>query len=86
MTLTDDDLKELGISTFGARKKMLLTIAGESWPAQEDWFKSRACSHVFLKTRYSHVSAAFRWFALLHCRVFMKFVARVTSGVTTACR
>jgi len=26
MTLTDEDLKELGISTFGARKKMLLTI------------------------------------------------------------
>lgn len=29
MTLTDEDLKELGISTFGARKKMLLTIQGE---------------------------------------------------------
>ncbi|XP_064621820.1 protein bicaudal C homolog 1-like isoform X2 [Lineus longissimus] len=27
MTLTDQDLKELGISTFGARRKMLLAIA-----------------------------------------------------------
>ena len=32
MTLTDEDLKELGISTFGARKKMLLTIQGELCP------------------------------------------------------
>jgi len=30
MTLTEEDLKELGISAFGARKKMLLTIQGES--------------------------------------------------------
>ena len=29
MTLTEEDLKELGISVFGARKKMLLTIQGE---------------------------------------------------------
>ena len=29
MTLTEEDLKELGINTFGARKKMLLTIQGE---------------------------------------------------------
>ena len=28
LTLTDRDLRELGISTFGARKKMLLAIAG----------------------------------------------------------
>lgn len=28
LTLTDDDLKELGIKTFGARRKMLLAIAG----------------------------------------------------------
>jgi len=28
LTLTDDDLKELGIVTFGARRKMLLAIAG----------------------------------------------------------
>jgi len=27
LTLTDQDLKELGISTFGARRKMLLAIA-----------------------------------------------------------
>ena len=30
LTLTDQDLKELGITTFGARRKMLLAIAGES--------------------------------------------------------
>ena len=30
MTLTDEDLKELGISTFGARKKMLLTSHDQS--------------------------------------------------------
>ena len=29
MTLTEEDLKELGINAFGARKKMLLTIQGE---------------------------------------------------------
>ena len=29
LTLTDQDLKELGITTFGARRKMLLAIAGE---------------------------------------------------------
>lgn len=28
MTLTDKDLKELGISTFGIRKKILVTIQG----------------------------------------------------------
>jgi protein bicaudal C len=28
LTLTDDDLKELGTTTFGARRKMLLAIAG----------------------------------------------------------
>ena len=28
MTLTDNDLKELGICAFGARKKMLITIQG----------------------------------------------------------
>lgn len=27
-TLNDQDLKELGINTFGARRKMLLAIAG----------------------------------------------------------
>lgn len=29
MTLTDNDLKELGINTFGARRKMLMAIQGE---------------------------------------------------------
>lgn len=29
ITLSDQDLKELGISTFGARRKMLLAIAGK---------------------------------------------------------
>lgn len=29
LTLTDQDLKELGITTFGARRKMLLAISGE---------------------------------------------------------
>lgn len=28
LTLTDQDLKELGIGTFGARRKMLLAITG----------------------------------------------------------
>jgi len=28
LTLTDADLKELGITTFGARRKLLLAIAG----------------------------------------------------------
>ena len=31
MTLTEEDLKELGITAFGARKKMLLTIQGGSY-------------------------------------------------------
>jgi len=30
LTLTDGDLKELGITTFGARRKLLLAIAGLS--------------------------------------------------------
>jgi len=30
LTLTDADLKELGITTFGARRKLLLAIAGLS--------------------------------------------------------
>jgi len=30
MTLTDTDLRELGITTFGARRKLLLAIAGLS--------------------------------------------------------
>ena len=29
MTLTDEDLKELGFSTFGPRKKILTAIQGE---------------------------------------------------------
>lgn len=29
LTLTDQDLKELGITTFGARRKMLLAISGQ---------------------------------------------------------
>lgn len=29
MTLTDDDLKELGVKTFGARRKLLIAIAGK---------------------------------------------------------
>lgn len=28
LTMTDQDLRELGITTFGARRKMLLAIAG----------------------------------------------------------
>ena len=32
LTLTDNDLRELGISTFGARRKMLLAIAGNTGP------------------------------------------------------
>lgn len=35
LTLSDDDLKEVGVSTFGARRKMLLAISGENrclWP------------------------------------------------------
>ena len=28
LTLTDQDLRELGITTFGARRKMLLAIDG----------------------------------------------------------
>ena len=28
LTMTDNDLKELGITTFGARRKMLMAIAG----------------------------------------------------------
>ncbi len=30
MTLSDDDLKELGVATFGARRRMVLAIQGES--------------------------------------------------------
>jgi len=29
LTLSDQDLKDLGISTFGARRKMLTAIAGQ---------------------------------------------------------
>lgn len=30
LTLSEDDLKEVGVSTFGARRKMLLAITGEN--------------------------------------------------------
>lgn len=30
LTLSEDDLKEVGVSTFGARRKLLLAISGES--------------------------------------------------------
>lgn len=30
LTLSDEDLKEVGVSTFGARRKMLLAISGEN--------------------------------------------------------
>ena len=30
LTLSDEDLKEVGITTFGARRKMLLAISGEN--------------------------------------------------------
>lgn len=30
LTLSDDDLKEVGVSTFGARRKMLMAISGEN--------------------------------------------------------
>lgn len=32
LSLTDADLKELGITTFGPRRKMLLAIQGIIWP------------------------------------------------------
>uniref|UniRef100_A0A8C1ICG1 BicC family RNA binding protein 1a n=1 Tax=Cyprinus carpio TaxID=7962 RepID=A0A8C1ICG1_CYPCA len=41
VTLTDPDLKELGITTFGARRKMLLAISGQ----QLIMFRNKA--HVF---------------------------------------
>ncbi|EDO31985.1 predicted protein, partial [Nematostella vectensis] len=28
MTLTEDDLKEIGVSTFGPRRKLLMAISG----------------------------------------------------------
>lgn len=31
LTLSDEDLKEVGVFTFGARRKMLLAIAGKIW-------------------------------------------------------
>lgn len=34
LTLSDDDLKEVGVSTFGARRKMLLAISGETGAAK----------------------------------------------------
>jgi hypothetical protein len=37
LTLTETDLRELGITTFGARRKMLLAIAGKSVHQQSDW-------------------------------------------------
>ena len=30
LTLSDEDLKEVGVSTFGARRKMLIAISGEN--------------------------------------------------------
>lgn len=37
LTLTDQDLKELGITTFGARRKMLLAISGQFPSKQKNW-------------------------------------------------
>jgi hypothetical protein len=65
MTLTDQDLKELGISTFGARRKMLLAIAGKSqekkkvpvWPAGQvlDLYPRRVCAWV--RSRPGHIQS-----------------------------
>ncbi|XP_035670105.1 protein bicaudal C homolog 1-like [Branchiostoma floridae] len=38
MTLTDQDLKELGITTFGARRKMLLAISDLNKPRRKSLF------------------------------------------------
>uniref|UniRef100_A0A8C1Y8L3 BicC family RNA binding protein 1b n=1 Tax=Cyprinus carpio TaxID=7962 RepID=A0A8C1Y8L3_CYPCA len=39
LTLTDQDLKELGITTFGARRKMLLAISGQDNIAIQNYSK-----------------------------------------------
>ena len=55
LTLTDQDLKELGITTFGARRKMLLAISGMKqslYPLQcRDQFSAKisTCNHVSLE-------------------------------------
>lgn len=33
LTLSDEDLKEVGVSTFGARRKMLIAISGNKLPS-----------------------------------------------------
>lgn len=50
LTLTDQDLKELGITTFGARRKMLLAISGE--------YK---CSYVYFKIWITSASGPSQW-------------------------
>lgn len=47
LTLTDQDLKELGITTFGARRKMLLAISGVCmWMCE--WVNLHVCTCVFI--------------------------------------
>lgn len=55
LTLTDQDLKELGITTFGARRKMLLAISGrnedENMPVFDLYFHIKTlCSRPSLQS------------------------------------
>ncbi len=56
LTLTDQDLKELGITTFGARRKMLLAISGQ-FPSTQ----STGASIVILPATF-HNSLNLYWF------------------------
>jgi len=69
-TLNDQDLKELGISTFGARKKMLLAIADlqksrqkyfSPTPGSNNPFRSTSASDGPFPFRHDMISRSGRW-------------------------
>merc|ERR1712062_453408 len=69
-TLNDQDLKELGISTFGARKKMLLAIADlqksrqkyfSPVPGSNNPFRSTSASDGPFPFRQDMISRSGRW-------------------------
>ncbi len=54
LTLTDHDLKELGISTFGARRKMLMAIAGRSCVCANEIFRETYLSRYKINSAGTH--------------------------------
>lgn len=63
LTLSDEDLKEVGVSTFGARRKMLLAISGEGLMSQLG-FRAASPSAVVVGCRWPPLARIINLFIL----------------------